>query len=258
MRAGPWPWRPAPPAPPGPRPGVTFPGHAGEDERKGDPELRRQCPVGGRAGPPPWPAAPPGTSAAMASAVGRWGLPATSGVASPRSPPRPGGRRRRAPAPRAWGTSGPRSCRRDGPLPRAGGRPVERVEGEVARPTHDHGVGRPVGHHGDAPVGQRLDDPVVAQHQRGGARAAGARRHVGRAQQVFVRWRRCRSGRAADAARPGRRRVVRGEDHANAGAAQASHRLVDAGDGAPAQPDHPIEVEDPRAPRGRWPHGRRG
>ena len=83
-----------------------------------------------------------------------------------------------------------------------------------------------------------------------------AGRHVGRAQQVgvvgrdaAVRQLPLQLGRVGE-------RVVGGEQDAHPDAAQAGHRLVDAGDGLPGEPHHTIEVDDPGAP-GRWrPHGR--
>ena len=85
---------------------------------------------------------PAGTTAAIASAVGRWGLPATSGVVSAavataaRSAPAPGTR------PSGVGKVGV-LVRPDQACPRPHGprRPVHGVEGEAPRPAHDHGVG---------------------------------------------------------------------------------------------------------------------
>ena len=202
---------------------------------------------------------PSGTMAARASAVARWGFPATSGVVSAavataaRRAPAPGhqpvGRRERRVLVRAD---------QPGPLAHRPGRLVHGVEREAVGPAHHHGVGRAFGHHGDAPVGQRLDDPVVAQHQRRRPGLQEPGRDVGRPQEVVVGHADATVLQAAAQLGPRRRRVVRREHHADAGAAQAGHRLVDAGDRASAQPDHPVEIEDPGTSRGRWPHGGRG
>ena len=100
------------------------------------------------------------------------------------------------------------------------------------QPDH-HGVGRSLGHDGHAPVGQRLETPssptTRAVEPAGSISAAtSAERSRSASSAVMPQW-----ARLPVQLGPGRRRVVRGEQHPHAGAAQAGHRLVDAGDGPP-------------------------
>ena len=142
--------------------------------------------------------------------------------------------------------------------PHGGDGPGQVVVGEAAGPADHHRIGRALGHDRHAAVGQRLEHAVLAQHHRGGARGQQTGGHVGRAQQVGVVGRDAAVGQPLLQLGPGGRGVVGGEEHAPAGAAQAGHRLVDAGDGPAAQPDHPVEIEHPGPPGRRRPHGRRG
>ncbi len=75
---------------------------------------------------------------------------------------------------------------RRAPVAHRGGGAVHRVEGEAPRPAHDHRVGRSLRDDRDPPVAQGLDHPVVAEHQRGRARAQEPGGHVGRPQEVLV------------------------------------------------------------------------
>ena len=198
---------------------------------------------------------PAPTRAAMASAVGRCGLPATSAgrpeavTTAARMAPAPGTR----PSGVGYVASSFVPTSR-APFRTAVTARVELVVGEVAgEPDHD-GIRRPLGHDEDAPGRQGLEHAVAAEHHRGGAGGQHAGRHVGGAQEVGVVGGDAAVRQLPVQLGPRRQRVVGGEQHAHPDAAQAGHRLVDAGNGLPREPHHAIEVDDPGPPGRRRPH----
>ena len=145
-----------------------------------------------------------------------------------------------------------------GAVPDGRGGASDAVEGELASPADDDGVGWPFWHHRHPVACECLDDPVAAQHQRCRARRRACRRQRRRRSEVGV----VRGDPAVLQAEvelgPRRCGVVGGEQHPHAGVAQQGDSIGAARDRPPVQPHHAVEVDDPRSPRRRRPHGCRG
>ena len=134
--------------------------------------------------------------------------------------------------------------------------PGEVAVGQILIEPDDDGVDRSLVRHGDTAARQRLDDAVLTDDDGRRARSEHRRGDVGRGEEVVVGGGDATTSEAPVELGLRRCRVVGREEDPDAGPPQGGDGLVGSGDRPSGQPDHPVEIEDPRPAGRRRPCGR--